>query len=85
MSDVLDGLIDDVLAQALRELRAELGGELPAGLQQLSHDAVQELLSAVRAQKAEQRARLEDAINEGLKVVPTLLRGAVRKILFKGG
>ncbi|MCB9628852.1 MAG: hypothetical protein H6725_15880 [Sandaracinaceae bacterium] len=71
--------------ETLAALRAELGAEPPEGLSALSDDALRHLLDSIRAQKAQQRAALDSAITQGLTVVPTLLRGAVRKILFKGG
>ena len=71
--------------ETLAALRAELGAEPPEALRALSDDALRHLLDSLRAQKAHQRAALDSAITQGLTVVPTLLRGAVRKILFKGG
>lgn len=70
--------------ETLDALRAELGGDLPAGLDALTDDALRHLLASIRAQKTHQRGALEEAIAQGLTVVPAMLRGAVRKILFKG-
>lgn len=71
---------------ALDALSAELGGaDLPPGVSALSEDTLRHLVESIRAQKTRQRQALDTAISEGLAVVPAMLRGVVRKALFKGG
>lgn len=70
--------------EPLLALRAELGASLPPEVEALPDEALEHLLACVRAQKAHQRGALDTAVEQGLTFVPAMLRGAVRKILFKG-
>ena len=68
----------------LDALRAELGpgaGKLP-DLSAVPEPALQEFLAAIRAAKGHQRKLLADSAEHSLRLVPALLRPAVRKILF---
>lgn len=65
-------------------LRAELGpaaSKLP-DLSAVPDAALDNFLTAVRAARRNQRKLLEDSAEHSLRLVPTLLRPAVRKILF---
>jgi len=65
-------------------LRAELGpgaGKLP-DLSSVPDPALETFVAAVRAAKRQQRKMLEDSAEHSLRLVPMLLRPAVRKILF---
>jgi hypothetical protein len=65
-------------------LRAELGpggGKLP-DLSPVPDPALETFVAAVRAAKRQQRKMLEDSAEHSLRLVPMLLRPAVRKILF---
>ncbi|HEY2159800.1 MAG TPA: hypothetical protein VGH24_00700 [Solirubrobacteraceae bacterium] len=63
-------------------LDAELGGRAPEGLAALSDGDHRAFARVLHDAKARQSRELEAAIEQSLGVVPRLLRGAVRKILF---
>ena len=68
----------------LDTLRAELGpaaADLP-DLSTVPDPALENFVAAVRAAKRQQRRLLEDSAEHSLRLVPALLRPAVRKILF---
>lgn len=70
--------------QPLQALREELGAAA-ASLPDLSavpDPALHALVDAVRAAKQHQRQLLADAGDHALRMVPALLRPAVRKVLF---
>lgn len=69
---------------ALAELAAELGTAPPPEVDQLSPEALSELVAAIRERKVDQRRELHEAIENGLGAVPRLMRGPIRKILFGG-
>ncbi|ANN20271.1 hypothetical protein SD37_34865 [Amycolatopsis orientalis] len=64
---------------AERTLSGQLGGPVPAGIEALADDEKQDLSDAVRDARHRQAKALAEAGEEGLKYVPALLRGAVRK------
>jgi hypothetical protein len=72
--------------RALDALRAEMGAaaakQLPASLVDVPEPQLEALLAAVREAKTRQKRLLEDAAEHALRLVPTLLRPAVRKVLF---
>jgi hypothetical protein len=71
------------MSQAYRRiLKPELGGSVPAGLDALSEDELDEFAGIVRAAKRSQSQELELAVEQALDIVPRLLRGTMRKILF---
>ncbi|MEV6900937.1 hypothetical protein [Amycolatopsis sp. NPDC051372] len=64
---------------AERTLAEQLGGPLPDGIEALPEDARQDLAAALRDARHRQAKALAQAGEDGLKYVPALLRGAVRK------
>lgn len=71
-------------APAVDALKKELGpaaSRLP-DLSAVPEPALQDFVQAVRAAKAQQRLLLEQSAEHSLRLVPALLRPAVRKILF---
>ncbi len=70
------------MGEATQQLRMELGGQVPDGLDALSEADAGRLARAVREARARQARQLDVAVDESLRVVPFLLRGAVKKILF---
>lgn len=71
-------------ATAVDELKKELGAaasRLP-DLSRVPEAALKDLVQDVRAAKAHQRALLEQSAEHSLRLVPALLRPAVRKVLF---
>ncbi len=71
------------MSQAYRRiLKPELGGSVPDGLDALSEDELDEFAGIVRAAKRRQSQELELAVEQALDIVPRLLRGTMRKILF---
>jgi hypothetical protein len=69
---------------ALEALRVELGPgatQLP-DLSTVPEPALSAFLEAVRDAKRQQRRLLEQSAEHSLRLVPALLRPAVRKILF---
>jgi hypothetical protein len=69
-------------AQALRALEAELGGRAPEGLEALKDSDLRAFTALLRDAKARQSEALQAAIEEALEIVPRMVRGPVRKILF---
>lgn len=68
----------------VESLRAELGpggAQLP-DLSNLPEAAIAAFLEAVRDAKRQQRKLLEQSAEHSLRLVPALLRPAVRKALF---
>jgi hypothetical protein len=71
--------------RAMDRLRAEMGDaarELPPALAEAPDPQVEAYLAALRDAKARQKRALEDASEHALRLVPALLRPAVRKVLF---
>lgn len=67
---------------ALRsELARDLGGDSSC-LASLSVDELAALRDAIRATRKHQREALDGAISHGMSLVPALLRGPLRRILF---
>jgi hypothetical protein len=69
-------------AQALRALEGELGGRAPEGLEALKESDLRAFAALLRDAKARQSEALQAAIEEALEIVPRMVRGPVRKILF---
>jgi len=65
-----------------RTLEVELGGRAPDGLAALSGEECAALAGVLHVAKASQSHELEAAIEQSLGVVPRMLRGTIRKILF---
>lgn len=70
------------MARAVEILEHELRAPLPDGLDVLSARELQTLTDLLIAAKARQAQELEDGLQESLDVVPRLMRGPVRRILF---
>jgi hypothetical protein len=71
-----------VSATALRALEAELGGSAPEGLEQLTDEQLRAFSTLLQGAKQRQSEALEAAAEQALEIVPRMLRGSVRKILF---
>jgi hypothetical protein len=65
-------------------LERELGGRAPDGLVALGERERAAFAEALRRAKARQSRELDTAIEQALGIVPRLLRGTVRKLLFAG-
>ena len=63
-------------------LTRELGAQAPDGLAALSDEDRAAFARILQSAKARQSSELEAAIEESLGVVPRLLRGTIRKVLF---
>ncbi|MCA1682949.1 MAG: hypothetical protein LC685_03000 [Actinobacteria bacterium] len=63
-------------------LKPELGGTVPDGLDVLAEDELHGFAGLLRVAKKRQSQELEAAVEEALDIVPRLLRGTIRKILF---
>ncbi len=69
-------------ASAMRSLEAELGDRVPDGLERLTDEELSDLADCLHDAKLRQSQSLDDAIEEALEIVPRLLRGSMRKVLF---
>jgi len=67
---------------ARRILGPELGGIVPGGLEGLTEQELKGFAAMLRAAKRRQSEELGAAVDEALEIVPRLLRGTIRKILF---
>jgi hypothetical protein len=67
---------------AIPTLEAELGDSVPAGLETLTDEELTDVADRLRDAKLRQSQALAAAIEQALEIVPRLLRGPVRKILF---
>jgi len=67
---------------ARSSLTAELGVRPPDGLHTLTDESLTHLADRLRDAKQRQSRELEVGIDEALQIVPRLVRGPVRKILF---
>jgi len=65
----------------VRSLADQLGGPLPDGIAALDDAVKQDLAKALDHARRRQSAALVKAGEEGLRYVPALLRGAVRKVV----
>ena len=70
------------MAQAVDTLQAQLGGRIPAGLEVLSAKELETLAGLLREARRRQARELDEGVEESLDIVPRLMRGPVRKILF---
>ena len=69
-------------AVAPNALEDELGGLMPEGLRTLSDRELRSLATVLHDAKARQAQTLAIGVEDALKVVPRLMRGPVRKVLF---
>ncbi len=67
---------------ARRILKPELGGGVPDGLDALTDDELSGFAAMVRIAKRRQSQELDAAVEQALEIVPRLLRGTIRKMLF---
>ncbi|MEA2156604.1 MAG: hypothetical protein QOE11_2744 [Solirubrobacteraceae bacterium] len=67
---------------AIDILEEELGARIPEGMGALSDDELQTLAGLLREAKASQAQELEEGVEGSLEIVPRLMRGPVRKMLF---
>ena len=71
------------MSQAVRRiLKPELGSSVPAGLDVLTEDELQGFAAMIRVARRRQSEELELAVDQALDIVPRLLRGTIRKMLF---
>ena len=69
-------------ANELRALEAELGARPPEGLDAIAAADLRALTTLLRDAKRRQSEALDGAVEEALEIVPRMVRGPVRKILF---
>ncbi len=69
-------------AKGIGALEAELGGHVPDGLAKLTDAQLSAFTGMLREAKQRQSGALESAVEEALEIVPRMVRGPVRKILF---
>jgi len=63
-------------------LEDELGARVPDGMEALADEELLELAGLLRHAKARQAQELADGMEGSLDIVPRLMRGPVRKMLF---
>lgn len=71
------------MSEPLADLETVLHAAPPAELAALPPDAIADLAAAIRTARREQGAALEAAGEQALTHVPRLLRGPVKKVLFR--
>lgn len=69
-------------AKAIHALESELGGRAPDGLEQLGDEQLRAFTDKLHHAKQRQSEALQGAVEEALEIVPRMVRGPVRKILF---
>jgi hypothetical protein len=69
-------------AKAIRALEDELGGRPPEGLEALTDAQLRAFTDLLHAAKQRQSEALQSAVEEALEIVPRMVRGPVRKMLF---
>jgi hypothetical protein len=67
---------------AERILKSELGGKAPHGLDGLTEADMSSFAGILHDAKRRQSRELEEAVDQALEIVPRLLRGTIRRILF---
>jgi hypothetical protein len=70
------------MTDAVDILEQELGAAIPAGLEALSDDELLTLADLLYDARARQRRELDEGVEQSLDIVPRLMRGPVRKMLF---
>ncbi|MEA2221015.1 MAG: hypothetical protein QOJ35_3641 [Solirubrobacteraceae bacterium] len=68
--------------KALRALESELGDRAPAGVAALGDPELRAFTGLLRGAKRRQSETLHAAVEDALEIVPRMVRGPVRKILF---
>jgi hypothetical protein len=69
-------------AKAMRDLEEELGGRAPDGLEALTDAQLRAFTDLLHDKKVRQSEGLQAAVEHSLEIVPRMVRGPVRKILF---
>ena len=67
---------------AIDILELQLGARIPEGLEVLADDELLVLADLLAEAKASQARELEAGVGGSLEIVPRLMRGPVRKMLF---
>lgn len=67
---------------AIDILENELGARIPEGLEALGDDELLHLADLLHEAKARQAQLLDEGVDGSLDIIPRLMRGPVRKILF---
>jgi hypothetical protein len=69
-------------AKGVKALESELGGPAPDGLRELTDAQLSAFTELLGEAKRRQSGALESAVQEALEIVPRMVRGPVRKMLF---
>jgi hypothetical protein len=64
-------------------LRAQISGALPPAIDDLPTANIEDLAEALRTARARNSAEIDAAVEKGLGRVPALLRGSVKRIIFR--
>jgi hypothetical protein len=67
---------------AIEILEEELGARIPEGIEVLADDELLLLADLLHEAKASQAQELDEGVEGSLDIVPRLMRGPVRKMLF---
>jgi hypothetical protein len=67
---------------AIDTLEEELGARIPEGIEVLADDELLLLADLLHEAKASQAQELDEGVEGSLDIVPRLMRGPVRKMLF---
>ncbi|HEY5195919.1 MAG TPA: hypothetical protein VIJ51_02705 [Solirubrobacteraceae bacterium] len=67
---------------AERILKSELGGKAPRGMDGLTEADMAGFAGMLHDAKRRQSQELEEAVDQALEIVPRLVRGTARRILF---
>ena len=70
------------MTDAASELERELRADVPAAVAALSPEDLRHLTAALADQRAAQLRAADEAIDEGLRFLPRVLRAVVRKALM---
>lgn len=70
------------MSGAWSALTAGLGTAPPEGLRVLTEEQLATLATALEQARVHQGTALTQAIDAGLEIIPKLLRGTVKKVLF---
>ncbi|MGW0568544.1 hypothetical protein [Streptomyces tauricus] len=70
-------------AEELAPLRAELGGLLPDGFNELDDPQALLLTQALRRARERRASGLDESVEDALTLVPALTREPVRRMLFR--
>ncbi len=70
------------MADAVDILEQELGAAMPDGLKALPDDRLLALADLLHDARARQKQQLDEGVEQSLDIVPRLMRGPVRRILF---